>query len=49
MSTLMKKEIQEAAELYGDDRRSPVVERGEAKALSEKRFNPIRSGHCGTV
>lgn len=36
MSTLIKKEIIEAAELYGDDRRSPVVKRTEAKALSEK-------------
>ncbi|WP_339141766.1 DNA topoisomerase IV subunit A [Pseudoalteromonas galatheae] len=43
MSTLMKKEIQEAAELYGDDRRSPVVERGEAKALSEKDLIPSES------
>ena len=36
MSTLMKKEIKEAAELYGDERRSPVVERSESKALTEK-------------
>lgn len=43
MSTLMKKEIQEAAELYGDDRRSPVVERGESKALSEKDLIPSES------
>ena len=43
MSTLMKKEIQEAAELYGDDRRSPVVERGEAKALSEMDLMPSES------
>ncbi|KZN46766.1 DNA topoisomerase IV subunit A [Pseudoalteromonas luteoviolacea CPMOR-2] len=40
MSTLMKKEIQEAAELYGDERRSPVIERQEAKALSEKDLIP---------
>ncbi|MDP4983019.1 DNA topoisomerase IV subunit A [Pseudoalteromonas tunicata] len=40
MSTLIKKEIQEAAELYGDDRRSPVIERAEAKALSEKDLIP---------
>ena len=40
MSTLIKKEIQHAAELYGDDRRSPVVERAEAKALSEKDLIP---------
>ncbi len=43
MSTLMKKEIQEAAEMYGDDRRSPVVEREEAKALSEKDLIPSES------
>jgi len=43
MSTLMKKEIQEAAEMYGDDRRSPVVERLEAKALSEKDLIPSES------
>lgn len=43
MSTLLKKEIQEAAELYGDERRSPVVERGEAKALSEKDLMPSES------
>ncbi|NOU51716.1 DNA topoisomerase IV subunit A [Pseudoalteromonas sp. JBTF-M23] len=43
MSTLMKKEIQEAAELYGDERRSPVIERSEAKALSEKDLIPSES------
>ncbi|MFY8274282.1 DNA topoisomerase IV subunit A [Pseudoalteromonas sp. SSDWG2] len=43
MSTLMKKEIQEAAEMYGDERRSPVVEREEAKALSEKDLIPSES------
>ena len=40
MNTLMKKEILEAAELYGDERRSQIVERGEAKALSEKDLVP---------
>jgi len=40
MNTLMKKEIQEAAEKYGDDRRSVIIERGEAKALSEKDLVP---------
>ena len=40
MNTLMKKEIMEAAELYGDDRRSVLVERMEAKALSEKDLVP---------
>ncbi|KAJ1463663.1 hypothetical protein T484DRAFT_1758662, partial [Baffinella frigidus] len=40
MNTLMKKEIQEAAEKYGDDRRSVLIERSEAKALSEKDLVP---------
>ncbi|MGB2739742.1 MAG: DNA topoisomerase IV subunit A [Cognaticolwellia sp.] len=40
MNTLMKKEILEAAEKYGDDRRSIIVERNEAKALSEKDLMP---------
>lgn len=43
MSTLLKKEIQEAAEMYGDDRRSPVIERSEAKALNEKDLIPSES------
>ena len=40
MKTLIKKEILADAETYGDDRRSPIVERGEAKALSEKELVP---------
>jgi topoisomerase-4 subunit A len=40
MSTLMKKEILEAAALYGDDRRSRLVERSESKALTEKDLVP---------
>lgn len=40
MNTLLKKEILAAAEQYGDDRRSKLVERGEAKALSEKDLVP---------
>ncbi|XQW84171.1 DNA topoisomerase IV subunit A [Thalassotalea piscium] len=40
MNTLIKKEIIEAAEKYGDDRRSILVERSEAKALSEKDLVP---------
>jgi topoisomerase-4 subunit A len=36
MNTLIKKEILEAAEKYGDQRRSVIIERIEAKALSEK-------------
>ena len=43
MNTLMKKEILEAAEKYGDDRRSVLVERNEAKALSEKDLMPSES------
>lgn len=40
LKTLIKKEILADAEKYGDDRRSPIVERGEAKALSEKELVP---------
>jgi len=36
MRQLIKQEIEEAAEEYGDDRRSPIVEREEAQAFSEK-------------
>ncbi|CAA0116939.1 DNA topoisomerase 4 subunit A [BD1-7 clade bacterium] len=35
MKTKVKKELIAAAEEYGDERRSPIVARGEAKALSE--------------
>lgn len=40
LKTLIKKEILADAETYGDDRRSPIVERGESKALSEKELVP---------
>ncbi len=40
MNTLLKKELLEAAEKYGDERRSIIIERGEAKALSEKDLVP---------
>lgn len=36
MRKLIKQEIEEAAEKYGDERRSPIVERQEAQAFSEK-------------
>ena len=36
LKSLLKKEIMEDAEQYGDDRCSPLVERGEAQAYSEK-------------
>ncbi len=35
LKTLIKKEIQADAEAYGDDRRSPLVQRREAHAFSE--------------
>ncbi len=40
LKTLIKKEILADAEKYGDDRRSPLVERADAKALSEKELVP---------
>ncbi|WP_342593948.1 DNA topoisomerase IV subunit A [Salinicola lusitanus] len=35
MTDLIERELREAAETYGDARRSPLVERAEARALSE--------------
>ncbi|MGK2946274.1 MAG: DNA topoisomerase IV subunit A [Candidatus Malihini olakiniferum] len=40
LSNLLKKEIQSDTELYGDDRRSPLYKRAEAKAMSEHDFMP---------
>ena len=40
MKTLIKKELMADAEKYGDERRSPIVQRGESKALSEKELVP---------
>ncbi|GAL07061.1 topoisomerase IV subunit A [Photobacterium aphoticum] len=40
LNTLIKKEILADAEKYGDDRRSPLVEREEAKALTERELIP---------
>ena len=40
LKTLIKKEILADAEKYGDERRSPIVERSESKALSEKELVP---------
>ncbi|WP_026972100.1 DNA topoisomerase IV subunit A [Aliagarivorans marinus] len=40
LNTLIKKELMADAETYGDDRRSPLVEREESKALSEKDLMP---------
>ena len=35
LKTLIKKELKKDAELFGDDRRSPIVTRSEAQALSQ--------------
>lgn len=43
MKTLIKKELLADAETYGDDRRSPLVERKEARALSERELTPAES------
>ncbi|ORT48289.1 DNA topoisomerase IV subunit A [Vibrio sp. qd031] len=40
MNTLLKKEIIADSEKYGDERRSPLVERSEAKALTERDLLP---------
>ena len=40
LNTLLKKELLADAEKYGDARRSPLVEREEAKALTEKELTP---------
>ncbi|MCO7522060.1 MULTISPECIES: DNA topoisomerase IV subunit A [unclassified Pseudomonas] len=37
---LVRSELLEDAETYGDERRSPIVERAEAKALSENELMP---------
>jgi topoisomerase-4 subunit A len=40
MRTLIRKELQADAEKYGDDRRSPLVERHAAEALAETDLTP---------
>ncbi|TQV86984.1 DNA topoisomerase IV subunit A [Aliikangiella coralliicola] len=40
LKTLVKKEIKQAAEEFGDERNSPIVVREEAKALSESDLMP---------
>ncbi len=40
LKTLIRKEIQEDAEKYGDDRRSPIVERQQAQALDQTALIP---------
>jgi topoisomerase-4 subunit A len=43
LKTLIKKELLADAETYGDERRSPIVERSEAKALSERDLTPAEA------
>ncbi|MDF7666863.1 DNA topoisomerase IV subunit A [Orbaceae bacterium ESL0727] len=40
LNHLIKKELQDDAEKYGDSRRSPIVERSEAKAITEQELIP---------
>ncbi|MDA8621125.1 DNA topoisomerase IV subunit A [Psychrosphaera sp.] len=43
LNNLIKKELAADAEAYGDDRRSPIVVRSEAKAISAKDLVPSES------
>ena len=43
MKTLIKKELKQDAENYGDDRRSPLIERSESKALTEQELAPVEA------
>ncbi|ROQ28736.1 DNA topoisomerase IV subunit A [Gallaecimonas pentaromativorans] len=43
LKALIKKELEADAKTYGDDRRSPLVVRSEAKALSEKELMPTEA------
>ncbi len=49
MNNLLKKELQADAQAYGDDRRSPLQEREEAKAMSEHDMLPSRTCHHRAV
>ena len=40
LNTLIKKEIQADAKTFASPRRSPLVERAEAKAISESELTP---------
>jgi topoisomerase-4 subunit A len=40
LKTLLKRELQADAKRFGDERRSPLVERAQAKALSETELTP---------
>ncbi|SQH75103.1 DNA topoisomerase IV, subunit A [Shewanella benthica] len=43
LKTLIKKELIHDGETYGDDRRSPLVERSESKALTEQELAPVEA------
>ena len=43
LKTLIRKELLADSETYGDERRSPLVERNEAKALSERDLTPAEA------
>ena len=43
IKTLIKREILDDVETYGDDRRSPIIERESAKALDESELTPAES------
>jgi len=43
IKTLIKKEIEEDAATYGDDRRSPIVSRGAARALDQADLVPTEA------
>lgn len=43
LSLLIKKELQADSKKYGDERRSPIVEREEAKAFTETELTPVES------
>jgi topoisomerase-4 subunit A len=43
LKTLVKKELIQDGETYGDNRRSPIIERIDAKALTEKELTPTES------
>ena len=45
LKTLVRKEIQADAKEYGDDRKSPLKQAEEAKAIDEQSFNTNRAGN----
>jgi len=43
LKTLVKRELRADAQTYGDDRRSPIVERASAQAMTEADIVPVES------